>query len=102
MITKKDLIGDIADFPIEVVEKMLERQVKQRNKENVKVFQKDRTKDDTNGGFTWRNTIEGYDFWTSVIREKKFDIFFSKYPQRKETNTISINKSTKVKLNFKL
>ena len=38
-ITEKDLIGDIAGFPIEVVRKMVEEQVRQGNKADVKVFQ---------------------------------------------------------------
>lgn len=40
MITQKDLIRQLTGFPIEIVEKMLERQKEQGNKENVEVFQK--------------------------------------------------------------
>lgn len=59
MVTKKDLIGDIEGFPIEVVEKILER------------FQECRYK-----GFDW----EGKDFWSAVIKERDFDVFFKRYP----------------------
>lgn len=78
-ITEKDLIGQIKDFPIEVVEKMIERQVEQGNPADVRVFQ-----DIVTGGFFWNETIEGYDFWCEVILRKNFDLFFEKYPKEEE------------------
>ena len=39
-VKQSDLIGDIKGFPIEVVQKMVERQVEQGNKADVTVFQK--------------------------------------------------------------
>lgn len=96
MITKKDLVGQLAGFPIEVVEKMLERQYEYSGRRSVETFQESIT-----GGFSWYNTTEGHTFWSRVINDKDFDLFFSKYPKRNDT-IISINKSTKVKLNFKL
>lgn len=101
MITQKDLIEGIKGFPIEVVEKMLDRQKEQGNKENVQIFQRNKSASDNIGGFTWSESPEGHDFWHSVINNRNFDTFFSKYPKRKNT-IISINKSTKVKLNFNL
>ena len=38
-VTKKDLIGDIADFPIEVVQKMIERQIEQNGAADITEFQ---------------------------------------------------------------
>ena len=38
-VTEKDLIGDLEGFPIEVVQKMLKKQVEQGNMEDVTVFQ---------------------------------------------------------------
>lgn len=78
-ITKKDLIGEIKDFPIEVVKKMVERQVEQGNKADVGDFQ-----DIATGGFFWGETTEGYDFWSEVIGRKNFDLFFEKYPKKEE------------------
>lgn len=80
-ITKKDLIGDLENFPIEVVEKMLEKQYKQVNKKDVSVFQKYKCSDIDYEGFRWQNTIEGYDFWNDVIRKEKFNRFFERYPK---------------------
>ena len=41
-ITQKDLIGDLENFPIEVVEKMLIEQFKQLGKTDIAVFQYNR------------------------------------------------------------
>lgn len=73
--------GDIAGFPPEILEKMLEYQEKQGNIRNVKVFEKDRWSACFAGGFQWENTDEGYNFWNKVISRKKFDIFFNRYPK---------------------
>lgn len=78
-ITGKDLIGDIKGFPIEVVEKMIERQVEQGDKADVDVFQYTAT-----GGFFWDETTEGCGFWSEVIINKNFDLFFEKYPKKEE------------------
>lgn len=78
-ITEKDLIGGIKDFPIEVVEKMIERQVEHGNPADVGDFQ-----DIATGGFFWDEATEGYDFWSEVIGRKNFDLFFKKYPKEEE------------------
>lgn len=73
--------GDIADFPPEIVEKMLEYQERQGNQRNIKVFEKDRWSLHASGGFSWIDTDEGFNFWDKVILCKKFDIFFERYPK---------------------
>jgi hypothetical protein len=80
-VTENDLKGQIGNFPIEVVQKMVERQVEQNGKPDISVFQKS-----SFSGFLWRDTIEGCDFWNEVISNKDFDLFFEKYP-KKEINT---------------
>ena len=75
-VKKSDLIGDLEGFPIEVVQKMLERQVEQGNEEDVQVFQIMAM-----GGFDWSTSEEGLTFWKEVIRQKNFDLFFKKYPR---------------------
>ena len=74
--------GEIADFPIEVVERMLECQVEQGNKRDVSVFEKYSARNNTKGGFDWHSTTEGRDFWVSVICGKQFDLFFQKYHKK--------------------
>lgn len=80
-ITQKDLIGDLENFPIEVVEKMLQRQYEQVNKIDISVFQEYKRSDVQRNGFHWADTIEGHGFWYSVINEEKFDLFFAYYPK---------------------
>ena len=80
-ITKADLVGNIAGFPIEVVQKMLDEQFLQGNKVSLKVFQKSASSDRSDGGFDWDNTRDGNMFWRDII-EGDFDKFFERYPQR--------------------
>ncbi len=81
-IQQEDLIGQIAVFPIEVVRKMVEEQVKQGNNADVTIFQADYMSGKEEGGFNWNETSEGSDFWNKVIGNKNFDKFFEKYPKR--------------------
>lgn len=80
-VTKKDLIGDLKNFPIEVVEKMLQKQYKQVNKKDITVFQTYKCSGKEYGGFRWEDTIEGLDFWSDVICQENFDRFFNIYPK---------------------
>lgn len=82
-VTTKDLIGDLKNFPIEVVEKMLQRQYEQTNKMDITVFQKDKSTDKNHKGFHWSDTVEGLSFWDDVIRYENFDVFFERYPLSK-------------------
>lgn len=78
--------GRITDFPEEVVEKMLEYQEKQGNLRDVSVFEKYPCSASPLG-FDWDKTdetLEGWDFWFDVIMNKKFDLFFRRYPKKKE------------------
>lgn len=77
-VTTKDLIRDLEGFPIEIVEKMLQKQYEQYGEKNISVFQNDRLSEK---GFIWENTIEGHLFWQYIIRYKQFDVFFERYPK---------------------
>lgn len=81
-IEQTDLIGEIANFPIEVVEKMIERQIEQTNKADVSIFQKSNTSDLLRGGFDWDKTEEDFKFWKEVINKKNFRMFFVNYPKK--------------------
>jgi hypothetical protein len=77
--------GDIAEFPIEVVEKMLEHQAGQGNPKDISVFERFSRMSADEGGFNWPN-VDGYpNFWARVIRHKDFDLFFEKYPRTSTT-----------------
>ena len=89
-VTKNDLFGDIEDFPIEVVKKMVQRCGEENEVNIITKLQISRL-----DGFIWKNSIEGYDFWNEVIYNKNFDLFFEKYPKSKHSDsqieTIEIN-----------
>ena len=80
-VKQEDLIGDIEGFPIEVVQRMIERQVEQGNKADVSVFQNRKSCSGGSGGFEWCDTTERHDFWQKVILNRDFKIFFEKYPK---------------------
>ena len=73
-IEEADLIGDIKDFPLHVVEAMLDEQERQGNERDAKVFQEDRSAGKEDGGFDWKTTEDGVDYWLDVIVHKKFDL----------------------------
>jgi hypothetical protein len=87
-VEQSDLVGDIKEYPIEVVEKMIEEQIKQGNCPNVEVFQRYANADTADGGFNWSDTKDGDDFWMEVIDDGNFELFFEKYP--KKTNLVYI------------
>ena len=81
VLTKDDLNGDIKDFPMGVVVRMMEEQELQGNKPDVRVFQ-----DDILSGFDWDKTEAGFDFWSKVLLSRKFELFFKGYPEYENYN----------------
>ena len=81
-VEPSDLVGDIKDFPIEVVEKMIEEQVRQGNFLNVEVFQKNRNANAKEGGFDWSVSEDETPFWIEVIDGVNFELFFERYPKK--------------------
>ena len=80
-VEQSDLIGEIKYFPIEVVQRMVDEQVRQGNEADVKVFHRCRKAPALGGGFVWALTDDGFYFWDEVICRENFDLFFSKYPK---------------------
>lgn len=102
-VTKEDLKSAIANFPIEVVQKMVDYQVEQGNKADPSVFQEDSIANAYRGGFNWDNTEEGFNWWVSIIDEENFDKFFERYPKGfTNKQVIVLKKKGKVELNFNL
>lgn len=79
--------GDLHGFPLEIIDKMIERQVEQGNTPDVSVFESYRY--DGSYGFSWFKTQERHSFWRSVIEGRNFDVFFEKYPKQQSTQTPS-------------
>ena len=84
IVKQEDLIGEIENFPIEVVQKMVDEQVRQGNKANVTVFQKDKESSIYDGGFYWGDAEDGFNFWKNVIHVSLFGVLFDKYPEGKD------------------
>ena len=81
-VEPSDLVGDIKDFPIEVVEKMIGEQVRQGCQPDVEAFQQYPSAGVRDGGFNWGDSIDGNDFWEEVIGEDNFELFFERYPKK--------------------
>ena len=92
-VVNEDLVGELREFPLAVVQKMIERQVMQGNPANVKVFQADTTAEQLDGGFEWEDSPEGWDFWDKVIAGMEFNVFFERYP---ESNRVYIVAASEV------
>ena len=85
-VEQSDLIGEIKGFPIEVVQEMVNEQVRQGNNANVSEFQKAAANGFRYGGFTWERAVRGKDFWNEVIYNKNFNLFFQKYPKKQSSH----------------
>ena len=77
--------GELKGFPKEVVDWMLEQQVKQGNQKNIAIFERESSSNKSNGGFDWDTTgheIGINNFCSEVIRNKNFDLFFKVFPKK--------------------
>ena len=79
--------NQIEGFPIEIVNKMIQRQVEQGNPPNIEVFKNTNWESVDGGGFSWDKTVEGGEFWEDIIFNENFNIFFERYPK---TNPLTI------------
>lgn len=92
IVQYSDLIGKISGFPIEVVQKMVERSTEQErwfDDVGMRTLQVNVTSAGS-GGFSWDATPEGYMFWSRVIAHERFDLFFDRYPCKYNGRTIYI------------
>ena len=80
-VEQSDLVGDLKGFPIEVVQEIVNEQVRQGNKADVEVFQEHLYAGHVLGGFDWANSVMGKNFLHDVLSHKRFDTFFQKYPK---------------------
>ena len=66
--------GDIENFPVHVIEAMLDEQVQQCKKWDVEVFQRDAMASTSIGGFVWSDSEQGRPFWEAVIKYRRFGL----------------------------
>lgn len=74
--------GQIANLPIEIVERMLIEQVAQGNPRDVSVFEKSKEASRSNGGFNWDLT-GNEDIWIDILRRGDFTEFYKYNPINK-------------------
>ena len=70
------------ELPIEIQYKILDYQEKQGNPRNPNIFRDDIEAGSIDGGFTWRDTEEGHNFWLEVLMEENFKKFYERYPKK--------------------
>lgn len=97
-VTPDDLTGEIKDFPIEVVQMMVERQYEQVGRCDVTRFQYGKALSILGGGFNWGDSIEGDSFWGDVIMNHDWKLFFSKYPSEESRKAYHIPHQKKLGL----
>lgn len=91
ILKKSDLTGELKEFPIEVVKRMLIEQHLQGNVPNVNVFKSNMSTNLIDGGFEWDKTDKGYSFWLDVLILKNFRLFFKAYPERINPDEIRLD-----------
>ena len=64
-------------LPKEVQEKMLNEQVRQGNARNEEVFNNCIISDFNDGGFTWDDSEEGYEYWEGILDTPDDDYEFN-------------------------
>ena len=101
-VEQSDLVGALKDFPIEVVQEMVNEQVRQGNNADIEVFQKRVYANCVIGGFDWSNSVMGEDFWDDVLSHKRFDAFFQKHPKNKNKYISKIMKKEEKKTEKKV
>lgn len=95
-VVNEDLVGELSEFPLPIVQKMIEHQVMQGNPANVEVFQADPTTSRSDGGFEWEDSPEGWDFWDNVIEDMEFNVFFERYPESNRVYIIADRNSNNI------
>jgi hypothetical protein len=78
IVKKEDIRGEIAGYPIEIIQAAVDRGVEQGTDANIVIR---RMQYSTSGGFSWSGTPEGRRFWGPIMCRHKFNIFFQRYPR---------------------
>lgn len=63
---KYGFVGDIKEYPTDIVFKMCDEQVRQGNLWNVEVFERDALATIKEGGFNWSGSKKGFDYWITI------------------------------------
>lgn len=86
--------GDIAGFPFMLVLDIVERTLDEEGcPDNVADIMEELSGDRANC-FSWCESDEGFEFWSSVIRDRDFDLYFERFPSRSALATQCLNLQT--------
>lgn len=70
------------ELPPEIQNRMFECQEEQGNPRNSDTFKIRTDTHESEGGFLWSKTEEGYGFWYSIVFYRNIDVFYEKYPKK--------------------
>ena len=79
------------ELPVEIQERMLQCQEEQGNKKDESVFIRKINEFKRDGGFNWGATKEKSSFWSDVIHDNKFEIFYEYYPKKEKPSSALLN-----------
>lgn len=95
IVKPEDLKEKIKDFPLEVVQRMVNCHIEQYGEIDLKDIILASVIPE--GLFEWSKTQEGQEFWNDVINHENFDLFFKKYPKSGVSN-IKVSNVSNLKL----
>lgn len=68
---KKTEFYSIQTLPPEIKQKILKNQARHGNKPDLEVFEKNPRAGSSDGGFSWSNTKEGFEYWNNTLGKIK-------------------------------
>lgn len=74
-------LKELKTFPRQVIEAMLIEQERQLGYKDISAFIKLPSASKHGKGFSWCDTKNGRNFWSKVIADHDFELFFREYKQ---------------------
>lgn len=78
--SRRALENSLLSFPKEIIEKMLYNQFFQTGRCNIDIYELSPDAQKNMDGFDWDDSKEGHYFWSEVIVNKNFELFFANFP----------------------
>ena len=67
VVEKSDLVGQIRSVTLEIVQEMVDEQIRQGNCADVTIFQEKRCANKNEFGFDWIGSEKGNDYWADLM-----------------------------------
>ena len=74
-------LKELKTFPRQVIEAMLIEQERQIGYRDISIFIESPCASSYGNGFDWHTTKQGDEFWSKVIMDNDFELFFKEYRQ---------------------